>query len=94
METNGLERHAVNFSLEKLPENPNKDRLATLMLDELTESYNALVKRYRRIVPTEVREIYWMIQELRVSLFAQTLGTKYPVSEKRIKQAINEIKAP
>ncbi|WP_348671203.1 ATP-dependent RNA helicase HrpA [uncultured Idiomarina sp.] len=91
-----IERYlsALQRRLKKLPENPNKDRLATLMLDELTESYNALVKRYRRIVPTEVREIYWMIQELRVSLFAQTLGTKYPVSEKRIKQAINEIKAP
>jgi ATP-dependent helicase HrpA len=32
-----------------------------------------------------------MIEELRVSLFAQGIGTKYPISIKRIKQAINEL---
>jgi ATP-dependent helicase HrpA len=40
-------------------------------------------------VPDEaVIEIAWMIEELRVSLFAQTLGTPRAVSEKRILQAI------
>jgi len=29
----------------------------------------------------------WMIEELRVSLFAQTLGTRYPISEKRLEKA-------
>jgi ATP-dependent helicase HrpA len=29
-------------------------------------------------------EIRWMLEELRVSLFAQQLGTAYPVSVKRI----------
>jgi ATP-dependent helicase HrpA len=44
-------------------------------------------------VPDEVSEIYWMLQELRVSFFAQTLGTKYPVSEKRVKNAMEEARA-
>lgn len=32
-----------------------------------------------------------MLEELRVSLFAQTLGTKYTVSDKRIRKAIAEL---
>jgi ATP-dependent helicase HrpA len=34
-----------------------------------------------------------MIEELRVSLFAQTLGTPAPVSEKRIQAAISRLSA-
>jgi ATP-dependent helicase HrpA len=36
----------------------------------------------------EVTDIAWMIAELRVSLFAQSLGTAHPVSEKRVRNAI------
>lgn len=36
-------------------------------------------------------EIRWMIEELRVSLFAQQLGTAYPVSEKRIYRALDDL---
>ena len=35
-------------------------------------------------VPEELQEAKWMIEEYRVSCFAQVLGTKYPISEKRI----------
>jgi ATP-dependent helicase HrpA len=41
----------------------------------------------RRAAP-EVADIAWMVEELRVSLFAQTLGTSGPVSEKRVRAAI------
>ncbi len=36
----------------------------------------------------EVKAIRWMIEELRVSYFAQQLGTPYPISDKRILQAM------
>ena len=36
----------------------------------------------------DVQAIRWMIEELRVSLFAQTVGTPAPVSEKRIRTAL------
>jgi ATP-dependent helicase HrpA len=39
----------------------------------------------------EARAVRWMIEELRVSLFAQTLGTPVPVSEKRILTALNRL---
>jgi len=32
-----------------------------------------------------------MLEELRVSLFAQTLGTAYPVSAKRIRRAVDAV---
>jgi ATP-dependent helicase HrpA len=39
----------------------------------------------------DVQELRWMIEELRVSLFAQTLGTVHPVSEKRIYKAMDQV---
>jgi ATP-dependent RNA helicase HrpA len=33
----------------------------------------------------------WMLEELRVSYFAQALGTPYPVSEKRVLRAIGQL---
>jgi ATP-dependent helicase HrpA len=38
-----------------------------------------------------VQTIRWMIEELRVSLFAQTLGTPAPVSERRILTALDRL---
>jgi ATP-dependent helicase HrpA len=39
----------------------------------------------------DVQELRWMLEELRVSLFAQTLGTAQPVSEKRIYKAMDQV---
>jgi ATP-dependent helicase HrpA len=36
-------------------------------------------------------EIRWMIEELRVNLFAQALGTPYPISEQRIYRAMDSL---
>jgi ATP-dependent helicase HrpA len=36
------------------------------------------------------QQVRWMTEELRVSLFAQQLGTSYPISEKRIMHFIEE----
>jgi ATP-dependent helicase HrpA len=36
----------------------------------------------------ELIDVAWMIEELRVSLFAQTLGAARSISEKRVLQAI------
>ena len=37
-----------------------------------------------------LREIPWMLEELRVSHFAQSLGTRGPISAKRIRRALAE----
>jgi ATP-dependent helicase HrpA len=41
----------------------------------------------------DARAVRWMVEELRVSLFAQTLGTPVPVSEKRIGAALDRLLA-
>jgi ATP-dependent helicase HrpA len=42
--------------------------------------------------PGETLEhIRWMLEELRVSYFAQALGTPYPVSDKRILKAMDQL---
>jgi ATP-dependent helicase HrpA len=41
-----------------------------------------------RPVPAELAEVPWLIEELRVSHFAQGLGTRGPVSSKRIRRAL------
>jgi ATP-dependent helicase HrpA len=38
-----------------------------------------------------VRQLRWMVEELRVSVFAQSLGTPYPVSEQRIYRAMDQL---
>lgn len=38
-----------------------------------------------------IEEFFWMIEEYKVSLFAQELKTPYPVSPKKLNQLIEEI---
>ncbi|NVK25080.1 MAG: ATP-dependent RNA helicase HrpA, partial [Gammaproteobacteria bacterium] len=84
---------ALEKRLEKIKVDANKDRVNQIELDKVYDLYDKLAEKYGKGVslPEPVREIYWMIEELRVSMFAQNLKTKYPISSKRIKQAIAEI---
>ncbi|MCZ4252481.1 ATP-dependent RNA helicase HrpA [Pseudoalteromonas shioyasakiensis] len=83
---------AIERRLEKLPVDPNRDRLCVLELDKVAEQYQKLASKIPKgmPIPEEISAIFWMQQELRVSLFAQTLGTPYPVSAKRVLNAIKE----
>jgi ATP-dependent helicase HrpA len=85
---------ALQKRLEKLPVNPNQDRLHMLELHDLEERYSALCKTLmsNEKENSELAEIYWMLEELRVSLFAQQLGTAYPISAKRIRLKLTELK--
>jgi ATP-dependent helicase HrpA len=47
--------------------------------------------RGRRPDDRALAELRWMLEELRVSYFAQSLGTPYPVSEKRVLRAIAQL---
>lgn len=42
---------------------------------------------------SELAEVAWMLQELRVSFFAQALGTRARVSEQRIVRALAAARA-
>ncbi|MFC0541065.1 ATP-dependent RNA helicase HrpA [Kutzneria chonburiensis] len=84
---------AIERRLEKLPENPQRDVQRTEEIAEITGEYRALLAAVPKGEPVDkaLRAIGWMIEELRVSYFAQTLGTAYPVSEKRIYKAMDEL---
>ncbi|WP_394211389.1 ATP-dependent RNA helicase HrpA [Enterovibrio calviensis] len=85
--------NAVERRLEKLPIDPNKDRLHMLKIESIAGEYKELLNKIPKgqKIPETVKEIRWMIEELRVSYFAQQLGTPYPISDKRIKNAISVI---
>ncbi len=56
------------------------------------ERYDELARR--RPYAEDVRRLRWLIEELRVSVFAQSLGTAEPVSEQRVLKAIAEAARP
>src|SRR5699024_7852000 len=84
---------ADTLRLDKPPERPRRDQQLPWQLDAARQHCAQARARLppRRRAQADAREIDWMIEELRVSLFAQTLGTRYTVSDKRIRRAIAEL---
>ncbi|AWB81760.1 ATP-dependent RNA helicase HrpA [Corynebacterium yudongzhengii] len=85
---------AMSIRLEEMGMDPDKDADRQAEIDEA----HAYLRGRLRQLPAgrekspEVREIAWMIEELRVSLFAQRLGTSRPVSLRRIMKAVDKLK--
>jgi len=73
---------AAEHRLERLPENPGRDRQQLRQVQTLEEELGLLRSR------PETDRIRWLIEELRVSLFAQSLGTNQKVSAQRIHREI------
>ncbi|WP_229833622.1 ATP-dependent RNA helicase HrpA [Alishewanella longhuensis] len=79
--------------LEKLPVDPNRDRLLMHEYQKAEVAYHQLLGKYAgQPLPETVVAISWMLQELRVSQHAQQLGTPYPISLKRIINAVQDLK--
>jgi ATP-dependent helicase HrpA len=84
---------AIERRMEKLPTDPHRDRAQMLKVEQVQQAWQQWLNKLppaRREAP-EVTEIRWMIEELRVSYFAQQLGTPYPISDKRILQAMEQL---
>jgi ATP-dependent RNA helicase HrpA len=85
----GIERR-----LDKLPENPARDAANMAIAQRVEQAYQqalAELPAARRDDP-DVSDVRWMLAELRVSLFAQALGTQAPVSENRILGALGKLR--
>ncbi|EFF91862.1 ATP-dependent helicase HrpA [Streptomyces sp. e14] len=82
---------AVDRRLQQMPTNVQRDITRMEKVHEMRDEYAWLLEQLPqgRPVPQQVRDIRWMIEELRVSYFAHALGTAYPVSDKRIVKAID-----
>ncbi|MCX2960609.1 ATP-dependent RNA helicase HrpA [Rodentibacter caecimuris] len=83
---------AIDKRIDKLAQDVNRDRAAMLRVEQVQQTYQQLLVKLLKSkpIPDEVAEIRYMIEELRVSLFAQQLGTKYQVSDKRILNLIQQ----
>jgi ATP-dependent helicase HrpA len=85
---------AIGRRLDRLPQGLNADRERMLRVHALEDAYHELVEALSpsRANMDDVRDIARLIEEFRVSLWAQQLGTARPVSEQRIHRAIEAIR--
>lgn len=79
---------AVHIRLTRLAHDPHKDVQKAAQIKPLWEAY--LQCRTQEITPA-LDNFRWMLEELRVSLFAQELKTPYPVSVQRLEKVWREI---
>ncbi|MFC0031551.1 ATP-dependent RNA helicase HrpA [Micromonospora chaiyaphumensis] len=83
---------AIERRLDRLPGNPQRDKQQQDRIAVVQKEYQDMLAA---LPPAKrqsgaVRQIRWMIEELRVNVFAQALGTPYPVSEQRIYRAMDD----
>ncbi|MFT5083226.1 MAG: ATP-dependent helicase HrpA [Lentisphaeria bacterium] len=79
---------AISMRLEKFAANPHKDNASINSLNEMWSLHEARFQKEGESMyelNPRWQEFRWMIEELRISLFAQSLKTRMPVSEKRLK---------
>lgn len=80
---------AIRLRLEKVPSQLQRDKIWTAEIDALWQPWQQRLEREGKAVMmrnSDFVEYRWMLEEYRVSLFAQTLKTLMPVSEKRLKK--------
>ena len=81
--------HAIELRLTAARANPARDRVNGDIIDGLEDEYAALCAGYPAgPLPPAVADVGWLLEELRVSLFAQSLGTAAPISAKRVRTAM------
>jgi ATP-dependent helicase HrpA len=86
---------ALELRAERGAHHPEKDKIKAAQVQEFAE---ALLKMKASLGPSTsiekraaVENFRWMIEEFRVSVFAQELKTRFPISRKKLEDAIKEI---
>lgn len=78
---------AIQLRLEKVALNPQKDKLTLLEIQPYWQRLQEYLEKEGGFALSQnpaLMEYRWWIEELRVSLFAQTLKTQVPISPKRL----------
>lgn len=86
---------AMTLRMDKYGSNPARDQARESDIQELEHMWQEKVDTLTKqglTVPSEMAAFKWMIEELRVSLFAQELKTPYPVSVKRLLKEWDKLK--
>ncbi len=83
---------AMGERLDRLAEDPRRDGVLMASMAGVQASYQHAVQALPAGVPAgdELVEVRWMLEELRVSLWAQRLGTGRPVSVQRVERALRQ----
>ncbi|MCK5359439.1 MAG: DUF3418 domain-containing protein, partial [Gammaproteobacteria bacterium] len=79
--------------LQKYENNPGKDEHASRVLSPFMKKYLQAVELWLELTPVQQEKLeycHWMLEEFRISLYAQELGTASPASEKRLKKLFTE----
>ncbi|WP_037162983.1 ATP-dependent RNA helicase HrpA [Rhodococcoides fascians] len=81
---------AATARLKSLPSSAGRDDAGMDVLDRVYEAYDRMLRSLPETKhhTSAVQDVFWMIEELRVGLFAQSIRTAYPVSEKRLVRAM------
>ena len=84
---------ALRLRIEKQPANPDRDGKNAASVGLIWQNWAALVDKQTKAdkLSPKVMEFRWLIEELRVSLFAQELKTPFPVSIKRLEKIWSEL---
>ncbi|WP_018179863.1 ATP-dependent RNA helicase HrpA [Jongsikchunia kroppenstedtii] len=84
---------AARTRLEALPASQSRDTEAMAAVDRTVGHWNSVADSVSVDLRDDLNErAGWIVEELRVGLFAQRLGTAYPISEKRAKKMISELR--
>ena len=81
---------AIEYRLDKLQGNLARDRQSMIEFDSLWQPYQEALKKSAQ-PDAALQEFGWLLEEWRVALFAQPLGTREPVSLKRLEKRWQEI---
>ncbi|WP_100133501.1 ATP-dependent RNA helicase HrpA [Limnohabitans sp. B9-3] len=82
---------AVVLRLDKLRADPARDAAKLAELKPLDQKYWRLVAERKGVTDARMQEFRWLLEELRVSFFAQELRTPQPVSVKRLDKAWGQL---
>jgi ATP-dependent helicase HrpA len=78
---------AITLRLDKLRADPQRDAARLAELRPIEQRYWRTVADRKGVADPRLDEFRWLLEELRVSLFAQELKTPQPVSVKRLDKA-------
>lgn len=83
---------ALTYRLERVLSHSSIERAGLMQVEQATALYTEAGGTFpvSRTAPASIVQVRWMLEEFRVSLFAQQLGTAETVSLKRIRQALSD----
>lgn len=77
---------AINVRMEKLRADPKRDALLQAQWNEAAQAWRRAQRGALASLDPRMTQFRWMLEELRVSLYAQELKTPMPISVKRLQK--------